>query len=275
MKIAVTGSSGRIGRAIVEMALAQGDQVVGMDRLRPPPEASHPNFTFHQLELTEYHAVENAVRGCDGLIHMAAIPAPNYHPDPWVHNGNVVGSYNALRAAAEAGIQRICQASSINATGAAYSRWPRFDYFPLDELHPTYNEDPYSLSKWICELQADSFVRLHEEMKITSLRFHGATPTRYVGGAAERRRESLAAKALWGYVTYAACARASLLSLTAAFSGHEVLYIVAPDTMLDVPSLELAQELYPNVPVTGDLSGRTGFFNCAKAERVLGWKHDL
>ncbi len=274
MKIAVTGSSGRIGRAIVQMALAQGDQVVGLDRLRPPPEDRHPNYSFHQLEMTEYHAVENAMRGCDGLIHMAAIPAPNYHPDPWVHNGNVAGSYNALRAAAEVGLQRICQASSINATGAAYSRWPRFDYFPLDEQHPTYNEDPYSLSKWICELQADSFVRLHADMRITSLRFHGATPARSAGGDSERERESLATKALWGYVTYAACARASLLSLTADFSGHEVLYIVAPDTMMEAPSLELAQQHFPDVPVTGDLSGRTGFFNCAKAERVLGWKHD-
>ena len=84
---------------------------------------------------------------------MAAIPAPGHHPDHEVHNNNVMGSYNALRAAVEVGIQRVCQASSVNATGLAYSRWPHFDYFPLDEEHPTYNEDPYSLSKWICEEQ--------------------------------------------------------------------------------------------------------------------------
>ncbi len=60
---------------------------------------------------------------------------------------NVVGSYNALRAAAEHGITRICQASSVNAIGLSYSRTPRFDYFPIDEAHPNYSEDPYSLSQ--------------------------------------------------------------------------------------------------------------------------------
>jgi nucleoside-diphosphate-sugar epimerase len=274
MKIAVTGSSGRIGRAIVELALAQGHTVVGLDRLRPEPSAAHPNFSFVQLEMSEYHGLETALRGCDGLIHMAAIPAPGSHPDSWVHNGNVVGSYNALRAAAEVQIKRVCQASSINAIGGAYSRWPRYEYFPVDEAHPTYNEDPYSLSKWICEMQADSFARRYEGMTIASLRFHGATAEPYFGGAPHKETGPIGLKALWGWVSYDACARASLLSLTADFSGHEVFYIVAPDTVMEAPSLELAAQHFPDVPVRGDLSGRTGFFNCAKAERLLGWKHN-
>ena len=37
---------------------------------------------------------------------------------------------------------------------------------------------------------------------------------------------------------------------------------------------ELAREFYPNVPVTGDLSGNNAFFSSRKAERLLGWKHD-
>jgi UDP-glucose 4-epimerase len=278
MRIAVTGCTGRIGRVIAEMALTQGHTVVGLDRLWPDPALmpvviTHPNFSFHHVEMSEYAALENAMRGCDGLIHMAAIPAPGRHPDHWVHNDNVVGSYNALRAAAEAGIRRVCQASSINAIGSAYSRRPRFDYFPVDEQHPTYNEDPYSLSKWICEMQADSFVRRYG-MTVASLRFHGAFPARFVGTDAEREAGTITAKALWGYCTFEACARASLLSLTADFFGHEVFYIVAPRTMMDVPSLELAQHVFPEVPVRGDLSGNHGFFNCAKAERLLGWKHD-
>src|SRR5580765_2907292 len=91
----------------------------------------------------------------------ALIPSPRGFPDHVVHNNNVVSSSNALSAAARLGIRRVCQASSINATGASYSRWPRYDYFPLDELHPTYNEDAYSLSKWMCAEQGDSFARLH------------------------------------------------------------------------------------------------------------------
>ena len=218
MQIAVTGSTGRIGRAIVEMALAQGHGVVGLDRLRPDAATSaHPNFSFAQLEMTEYHGVETALRGCDALIHMAAIAAPGYHPDPWVHNGNVVGSYNALRAAAEVGIRRICQASSVNAIGVAYSRRPRYDYFPVDEDHPTYTEDPYSLSKWICELQAEfvrEAVRGHDHRQPALSRRH--RQPRRCGGEHDDAggRKFQATKALWGWVSFDACARASLAVLT-------------------------------------------------------------
>jgi UDP-glucose 4-epimerase len=192
-----------------------------------------------------------------------------------VHNTNVVGSYNALSAAAKLGIRRVCQASSVNATGAAFSRRPRYDYFPLDEQHPTYNEDPYSLSKWICEQQADSFARRHETMAIASLRFHLVVSDR--AAAARRRSEinEVLVKHLWGYTSLDAAARACLLGLTAPLEGHEALYIVAPDTMMDAPSLELKEHFFPDVPVRGNLDGRRGFFDCAKAERVLGWRHDV
>ena len=275
MKIAVTGGSGRIGKAIVEMALAQGNSVVSIDRVKPEDRAHQSNITYIQAELTDYSAFENALRGCDALVHMAAIPAPGSHPDHEVHNNNVVGSYNALRAAAEIGIERVCQASSVNATGLAYSRWPRFDYFPLDEEHPTYNEDPYSLSKWICEEQGNSFARRYEKMVIASMRFHWVVPERAT--AARARVYSLteaAAKNLWAYTRCDAATRACLLSLTADFKGHEVFYIAAPDTVTDIPSLELKQKFFPDVPIRGDLSGHRSFFNSSKAESMLGWKHD-
>ena len=44
--------------------------------------------------------------------------------------------------------------------------------------------------------------------------------------------------------------------------------------MMTVPSLELKQQHFPQVELRGDLSAMAGFFNCAKAERLLGWTHD-
>ncbi len=54
----------------------------------------------------------------------------------------------------------------MNAIGGAFSQSPKYDYFPLDEQHPTYAEDPYSLSKWVLEQQADAFACRYEWMKI-------------------------------------------------------------------------------------------------------------
>jgi UDP-glucose 4-epimerase len=275
MKIAVTGGNGRIGRAIVEMALTQGHEAVSIDQT-PPPKIDQAHLSFIQANLTDYEEFVQAIRGCDALIHMAAIPAPGHHPDHQVHNNNVVASYNALRAAVEVGIKRVCQASSVNATGLGYSRWPRFEYFPLDEEHPTYNEDPYSLSKWICEEQGNSFARRYEQMIISSMRFHAIVPDRpTIVQAKSYSQTDAAVKNLWAYTRLDDASRACLLSLTADFAGHQVFYIVAPDTISDTPSLELKQKYFPDVVVRGDLSDHRSFFDSSKAERLLGWKHSI
>ncbi|WDR01598.1 NAD(P)-dependent oxidoreductase [Devosia algicola] len=273
MRIAVTGASGAIGRAIVEMALDQGHSVVGIDRVAPATASATGDISFVQADMSEYDRLVEAFAGCDGLIHMAAIPSPGRHPDHIVHNNNVVGSYNALRAAAENGIMQICQASSVNAIGHAFSRHPRYDNFPLDESHANYSEEPYSLSKWICEEQGESFARRYEDMTIASMRFHLVVPERADAINIYSRNGQSPEHHLWAWTGRASAADACLKSLEAAFTGHEAFYIVGPDTTETTPSQTLAVQHFPKVPITGDLSGNRSFFSSAKAERMLGWRH--
>lgn len=273
MKIAITGGSGGIARAITPLALADGHSVVLVDRVALPDFEEQEKLRFVSADIADYDALVKAFEGCDALIHMAAIPSPFRDPDHVVHNNNVVGSYNALRAAIEHGIMRICQASSVNAIGLSYSRMPRFDYFPVDEEHPNYTEEPYGLSKWICEAQADTFARRYEDIRIASMRFHWVVPNRDMAAKNFNRQSPEVAKHLWAYTLFEPAARACLLSLEAGFKGHEVFYVVAPDTTIDTPSIELAAKYFPDVPIRGDLSGNRAFFSSAKAERLLGWKH--
>jgi nucleoside-diphosphate-sugar epimerase len=272
MKIAVTGSTGRIGREITTQALAAGHEVVGIDRL-DPAEPPTGNLTFIRADTDDYEGLVAAMKGCDALVHMAAIPAPIGYEDHVVHNNNVVGSYNAMRAAIENGVRRICQASSVNAIGLAFSRDPRCDYLPIDEEHPNYSEEPYSLSKWICEAQADTFVRRYEDLVIASMRFHYVVPERAQAAKVYNASEENTARHFWAYTLVGPAAEACLLSLTADFTGHEVFYIAAPDTTIDIPSMDLHDRLHPDVPIKGDLSGYNSFFNSSKAGRILGWTH--
>lgn len=261
MKIAVTGAAGRVGTAVVDLARAEGHEVVEIDR----PD----------VDVTAYGALAAAVEGCDALVHLAAHPGPGVRPDHEVHHNNVTASYNALRVAAELGIDRVCLASSVNAVGAGYTRRPRYEYFPLDEGHPTFNEDPYSLSKWIAETQADSIARRYEHMSIASLRLHWVRDDRPVGLSPDDPKQGgFAIRDLWGYVSRPAAAQACLLALAADFRGHEVFYIVAPRTIVDTPTAELVATYYPDVPLRAELPGDTSLFDCAKAERLLGWRHD-
>lgn len=275
MQIAVTGGNGDLGRSLVPYLLEQGHTVISIDRVMPM-RGTHPHSPDlrHQIaDVRDIGDLVGSLRGCDALIHLAAIRSPMNHPDTVVYADNTVSSYNALSAAATLGIRRVCLASSINAIGGVFSHSPRYDYFPLDERHPTYAEDPYSLSKWVLEQQADAFVRRFPTLTVASLRFHwllesfeaACTRTPDLGEAAEKH--------LWAYTALPEASRACLLSLTADFSGHEVFYIVGPRTVRQTPSLDLARRYYPETPIRGDLSGNRSFFDCAKAERLLGWVH--
>lgn len=269
MRIALTGAGGKLGQAILPQALAAGHEVVAIDRQFPQPLPG--GVIGMQVDMGDFSSLCQAFAGCDALIHMAAIPSPKLIDEREVHNNNVVGSYNAMRAAIDVGIRRICQGSSVNAIGLAYARQPRFDYFPIDEEHPNYADEGYSLSKWICEQQADGLARRNADLSIASLRFHWVVADRMQAASAQTLLSEKGQKELWGYVLAEDAARACLLSLTADFVGHEVFYIVAADTTVDEPTAKVSDSFYPNVEWRRECSARTSFFCSSKARTILGW----
>lgn len=275
MRILVTGGNGDLGRRLTPYLVEQGHAVVSVDRALPSALPIFPGEVRYLIaDTADFGEFVGILRGCDAVIHLAAIRSPLNHPDHVVYAVNTLSSYNALSAAAAVGIQRVCLASSINAIGGVFSRAPRYDYFPVDEQHPTYAEEAYGFSKWVLEQQGDMFARRYEAMTIASLRFHWLTESLdEVQKNSARIGDDTVARHLWAYTLYADAHRACLLSLTADFKGHEAFYITAPTTMRPEPSLALAQQYYPTTPIRGDLSGHTSFFNCAKAERLLGWTH--
>lgn len=268
MRIAVTGANGRIGRALLPVLVGQGHAVVAIDTAG----VAQAGVENRALSVTDYEGVLAAVQGCQAVVHLAAIPGPIADQDHVVHNNNVTGSYNVLRAAAEAGARYVVQASSINAIGAAYSRQPIYDYFPLNELHASRTEDPYSLSKWICEQQADSIARRYETMTLASLRFHWVVDSRDFALEHHARLGATHHRHLWGYVPRPAVIDAIVLGLQADYLGHEVFYIVASRTAMETPTLDLVGEHYPDVPIRGDLSGTAALYDCSKTVRLLGWQ---
>jgi UDP-glucose 4-epimerase len=274
MRIAITGGGGELGRTLTPYLIEQGHAVVIIDRVAPAastPFVNRPDFIV--ADTRDFGQFVASIRGCDGLIHLAAHRSPLNMLDHVVYADNTVSSYNALSAAATLGIQRVCLASSINAIGGVFSRAPRYDYFPVDEQHPTYAEDAYSLSKWVLEQQADAFARRFESMSIASLRFHGLVEQRQTAADMAQRFGAMARRHLWAYTSLKSASSACLLSLAADFSGHEVFYIVAGQTVAQEPSLELARQHYPATEIRGDLSDHAAFFDSRKAERMLGWQH--
>ncbi|KIJ51500.1 hypothetical protein M422DRAFT_58965 [Sphaerobolus stellatus SS14] len=273
MHILVTGCNGDVGLKVVERALADGHSVLGVDKGDSPAGISHSKFIFHKADVCDHEVVMKLVQGCDAIVHLAALRWPGDYLFE-AHNTNVVSSWNILRAAAEHKIRRIALASSVNAIGLVYSaNPPTFDYFPVDENHPCRPDEPYGLSKQICELQADTIVRRYPFMRVASLRLHWVLPD---NGRALRLSEETGAKQLWGWVHNEEVARAFLLAVATEnenFQGHEAFFIVASELANQGYAEELAKKFHPTVPFRRELKGKDGFWDCSKAEKLLGWKH--
>ena len=149
MRVLVTGGTGSVGRATVPRLVTSGHELLVVGRR---PEMEVEGARYAACDVTDYEAVCDAVRGCDAIVHLAAIPTPGSAPGQEVFRANAQGTYHVYEAAARAGIRRVVQASSINALGCAYGTVPLApQYLPIDEAHPTCTTDPYSFSKNVVE----------------------------------------------------------------------------------------------------------------------------
>ncbi|KAH7912041.1 hypothetical protein BJ138DRAFT_1005293 [Hygrophoropsis aurantiaca] len=276
MKIAVTGCNGRVGRRVTLWALKKDHSVVGVDHILAEDAEfrDNPAFSFVQADLKDFDEALRAFEGCDGIIQLASVS----HPMDWkvnTHNSNVVITWNVLRAAAELGIVRIAQASSVNVLRGVFSTEPHFEYFPIDESHPCLPDEPYGLSKLIAETQADTIVRRYPSMRVASIRLHWSVPTRT---RAFRQNTERARGDLWSYVQEDASADAFVRAVsvdTDKWLAHERFFIVAPQIAAREDWLELKQRYFPDVTIRSGWkeNGAKGFFDCSKAEQLLGWVH--
>jgi nucleoside-diphosphate-sugar epimerase len=111
-----------------------------------------PGATYVQCDINDYESLEDAVRGHDVIVHLAAHGAPIGRPGREVFRVNDLGTFNVFEAAAETGIRRVVGASSINAVGYFFGdRGVPISYLPIDEEHPTLATDAYSFSKQVME----------------------------------------------------------------------------------------------------------------------------
>ncbi|MDX2138801.1 MAG: NAD(P)-dependent oxidoreductase [Chloroflexota bacterium] len=116
MRVLITGGNGLIGQAVAAHLLQRGFEVHLTDLT---DETQVPHTTYARCDVTRYDEVAEQVRGCDVVVHMAALRGPMHDIGPIVYHVNTVGTFNVFEAAARAGIRRVVQASSINAIGCA------------------------------------------------------------------------------------------------------------------------------------------------------------
>ena len=110
MKILVTGAGGFLGGAIARMLLADGHQVIHLSR-RHHPELDKLHITSHQGDLAELAAVENAVKGCEAVIHTASKVSMWGRYDDF-YKTNVTGTKNIIHACRKYQVSKLVYTSS-------------------------------------------------------------------------------------------------------------------------------------------------------------------
>jgi nucleoside-diphosphate-sugar epimerase len=273
-RVAVTGGSGKLGRAVVADLLEHKYDVVNLDSAGPREQPS----PFIRIDLTDYGQVVDALTTNDGLagridavVHLAAIPAPGLTANAATFANNAPATYNVFAAARAAGITNVVWASSETVLGLPFDTPP--PYIPVDEEYPARPESTYSLVKHLEEQMAAQFCRWNPELKMFGLRFSNVMdPADYAAFPAFDSDPRSRIWNLWGYIDARDGAQAVRRALEFEGVGLEVFVIANADTVMSRSSASLAAEFFPDVPVTRELGEHETLLSIDKARRVLGYE---
>jgi UDP-glucose 4-epimerase len=153
----VTGGAGFIGSHLAAVLLERGHEVRVVDDLTTGMVENLPDgVEFVEGDLVDPATAGAAVRGCEVVLHQAAIPSvPRSISEPRPsHAANIDGTFNILLAARDAGVRRLVYAASSSAYGDTL-------VLPKVEDMPTNPRSPYALQKLVGETYCQLFTRLY------------------------------------------------------------------------------------------------------------------
>ena len=160
--VLVTGGEGFIGSHLVDQLLQDGAEVRALVHYTPSGRLGWLKDRAGDVEILagdvrDGGRVLQAVRGTEVVFHLAAligIPYSHEAPESYVQT-NVLGTYNVLNAARQAGVHRVVHTSTSEVYGTARQ-------VPIDETHPLQPQSPYSASKIGADMLALSFFHSFE-----------------------------------------------------------------------------------------------------------------
>jgi uronate dehydrogenase len=200
-RILITGAAGNLGRHLRGGLAHCADRLRLNDIREMDPPAAHEELV--QGNLADRALAEQAVRGCDAVLHFAGHPRELGFDE--VVSDAIPAAYNVYEAARRFGVRRVVYASSIHAVGFA----------PVESVPGTngpHRPDTfYGLAKCFVEdlgsLYWDKF-----GLETVALRICSCFP------------EPKDRRMLWSWLSFADCVRLAEAALTAPRVGFSVIY---------------------------------------------------
>lgn len=254
--VLVTGADGLLGRAAVK-ELQSRCKVSGFDLRKGAADVP-----WHIGNLTDPKSIREAVAGKDAIVQIAAIPNIWSGDGEAIMKVNVVGLYNLLSAAEDAGVKRvvICSSDSVVGFTVAEGNLRPPQYLPIDIDHPLNPTDPYALSKLMGEEMGRSFAArgkleivclrpvfvAYPEM-YDEIRARSKSPSTYVGTPAGGPSHA-GGGPCWHHVDPRDAARAFRLALDLKNVKFDRFFLCANVTLNPQPTLERLEAVLGKLP---------------------------
>ncbi len=283
-RIMFTGGSGKAGKHVVQYLVEHGYEVLNLDMApldNPKVRTLKTDITDSGqvfVALSSYmglHELDPSLRPqpVDAVVHFAAIPRIMITPDNELFRINTMGTYNVIEAAVTLGIKKIIIASS-ETTYSIFNHEPvDKDYFPLDEEYDTNPPDSYALSKVVNENTARAFAT-RSGFDIYALRIGNVIePHEYPEWGKYFADPGFKKRLAWSYIDARDLGQLTRLCIEKDGLGYDVFNAANDETASQLPTRELLERFYPNVPLkVDDLGEYETLLSNRKAKRVLGFK---
>jgi nucleoside-diphosphate-sugar epimerase len=260
VKVAVTGASGKAGRAVVRDLVEHGHEVLAIDLVAPSLLA----------DVTDFGQTIECLSGADAVVHLAAIPASGIRTEETTFRTNMLSTFNVFEAARVLGLARVVWASSETIFGIPFGdELP--EYAPLVEDQPPLPQSGYALAKLLGEEAGRQFHR-RTGTPCVALRFSNIMePHDYERFPSFWDDPTVRSWNFWGYVDVRDVAQSCRLALDADV-GAEHANIAAADTVMNRPSAGLLTEVYPSVEDRSTGGEFDTLLSIDKARRLLGYE---
>lgn len=171
IKILITGGAGFIGSNLCEHFLSKGNTVICLDNFATGHRHNiegflqNENFRLIEGDIRDIDTCREAVKGCDYVLHHAALGSvPRSINDPVTTNEvNISGFLNMLVASRDENVKRFIYAASSSTYGDSKS-------LPKVEEVIGKPQSPYAITKYVNELYAQNFSQVYG-METIGLRY--------------------------------------------------------------------------------------------------------
>jgi UDP-glucose 4-epimerase len=166
-KIVVIGGAGFVGSHIVDQLLAEPvrelvilDNFVRGTRANIEAALRDPRVRLVDGSITDRALLQRTLAGADYVFHLAALWLYEcVHQPRSAIDVNVVGTYNVIEAAQQAGVKKVVYSSSASVYGDAL-------FTPMTEEHPFNNRTMYGATK----IAGEQFLRaIYQQHKLDYL----------------------------------------------------------------------------------------------------------